>query len=47
MLESQTVRKLQAESEKKVVWAEAKVRLQTFRDQYNDLVAELNHDQTE
>ena len=35
------------QSVKKAAWAEAKVRLDTFRDQYNMLVSELNHDQTE
>ena len=27
-------------------WAESRVKLQAFRDEYNELVAELNSDQT-
>ena len=45
MQESRTVRKEQEEIAKKAAWAEAKVRLDTFRDQYNVLVAELDLDQ--
>ena len=45
MAESRTVRKEQEQATKKAAWAEAKVRLETFRDQYNVLVAELDLDQ--
>ena len=45
--ESLTARKQQEDTAKKSAWAEAKVRLQTFRDDYNSLVAEMNLDQTD
>ena len=44
--ESRLARQEQEQSSKKGAWAEAKVRLQTFRDEYNGLVAEINSDQT-
>jgi hypothetical protein len=47
MQESRAVRVEQEQSAKKVAWAEARVRLDTFRDQYNILVSELALDQTE
>ena len=47
LLESQTVRKLQVESEKKVVWAEAKVRLEAFREYSNSLADNINADQSD
>lgn len=47
MQESRAVREEQEQSAKKVAWAEARVRLDTFRDQYNILVSELALDQTE
>ena len=45
--ESLAARKQQEGAAKKAAWAEAKVRLQTFRDEYNTLVAEINLDQTD
>ena len=45
--ESLAARKQQEGAAKKAAWAEAKVRLQTFRDEYNTLVAEINFDQTD
>ena len=45
--ENRTVRKEQEESAKKINWAEARVRLDAFRDHYNVLVAELAVDQLE
>ena len=47
LVEGKETRQKQEESAKKIAWAEAKVRLETFRDQYSILVTELALDQTE
>ena len=47
LTESRTVRKKQEEATQKSAWAEASVRLDTFREQYSILVGELAVDQTE
>ena len=44
--ESRLAREEREQSYKKAAWAEGTVRLQTFKDEYNGLVAELNSDQT-
>ena len=44
--ESLAARKQQEESARRAAWAEARVKLQSFRDDYNLLVAEINLDQT-
>ena len=44
--ESRLAREEREQYCKKAAWAEGTVRLQTFKDEYNGLVAELNSDQT-
>ena len=45
--ESKEARKQKEEYDKKLAWAEAKTRLQNFRDDYSVLVAEMGIDQTD
>ena len=45
--EGMEARKHKEEYDKKVAWAEAKTRLQNFRDDYSVLVAEMGIDQTD